>query len=142
MGAMSSGLPMLPWTRARGSAGHEARSMQTLHGYESGISGIPRIFRPASSRRAPRRRGWKSSSPPLAPSLTSPLDIAAPIPFEAPVTMATFPLSFWLFSDLFQQAKQQAPCIDGREFYRLVGKEIPPAKEPVPPLPEPPQVKA
>ena len=32
--------------------------------------------------------------------------------------------------------------LDGREFYRLVGKEIPHAKEPVPPLPEPPQVKA
>ena len=32
--------------------------------------------------------------------------------------------------------------LDGREFYRLVGKEVPHAKEPVPPLPEPPQVKA
>jgi cell division protease FtsH len=32
--------------------------------------------------------------------------------------------------------------LDAREFYRLVGKEVPRAKEPVPPLPEPPQVKA
>jgi cell division protease FtsH len=32
-------------------------------------------------------------------------------------------------------------ALDGQEFYRLVGKEIPRAKEPVPPLPEPAAVK-
>ena len=33
-------------------------------------------------------------------------------------------------------------ALDGKEFYRLVGKEMPKAKEPVPPLPEPAAVKA
>ena len=33
-------------------------------------------------------------------------------------------------------------ALDGQEFYRLVGKEMPKAKEPVPPLPEPAAVKA
>jgi cell division protease FtsH len=32
--------------------------------------------------------------------------------------------------------------LDGQEFYRLVGKEMPPAKEPAPPLPEAAPVKA
>jgi ATP-dependent Zn protease len=31
--------------------------------------------------------------------------------------------------------------LDGQEFYRLVGKEMPPAKEPAPPLPEAAAVK-
>jgi ATP-dependent Zn protease len=32
--------------------------------------------------------------------------------------------------------------LDGQEFYRLVGKEMPRAKEPAPPLPEAAAVKA
>ncbi len=31
--------------------------------------------------------------------------------------------------------------LDGAEFYNLLGKEMPRAKEPVPPWPEPPVVK-
>jgi cell division protease FtsH len=31
----------------------------------------------------------------------------------------------------------QKEALDAKEFYRLVGKEMPRAKEPAPPLPEP-----